>query len=901
MLSIGRMSGGQSRYYTNLASEDYYLDGGEPPGLWWGSGSEQLGLNGQVRKEQLSLVFDGFSPDGKALVQNAGSDKRRPGFDLTFSAPKSVSVAWSVAPEHIRHEIQAAQADAVKAALGFLEREAGFARTGKAGVDRHQAGLVVAMFEHGTSRALDPQLHTHALLLNLGVMENGRVRALVHTEFFNLKMIAGALYRAELASQLERRLGLISVPDIVKGFGFHLKGIQESVCDFFSKRRADMEELMGPGGLETAKASEVIAKQTRQIKDVVPARSELFSGWRNECEALGLIAEAVHQLCGQAPRREPRADLERCLDTTLENLGRNHSHFDRKQIFANLAEAAIAHGLDAKKIEQALATLMEDEKKLVRLGPDGAGVERFTTPAIRDREMKLVNDVADLAEEVGHGVDHKLVESLLARYDAPRSVAVAEVKQAVEGIWAAARRKPFEKLTHEEIKKQSAFTLSDEQSNAVRFLTSMGNGSIRVLEGDAGTGKTTALSVAREVWEKGGYKVIGTSLAGKAVEELRSGSDIRSFTFASLTGRLMAGHSLLTTKRNKYAVKLDGKSVVVVDEAGMFDTQQLARLASEVKLAGAKLILVGDRKQLQAIGPGGAFAYVADKIGKAELTTIIRQRDERDRAVVTALRSGDAATALKQLKERGLLTVSDSPKKAIQALAKDWADRESKDVTANSLIFVNTNQQAEELNRLCQSARQSAGVLGSKFLHIGKNAFHEQDRVLLRKTNATYGVNNGDLGTIVAMDNGVRNRSVTVRLDRGGAVKLPLEDYCLIDHGYAVTTHKGQGTTVDRAYILVGGQMQDREISYVQGSRAREGIQVYCTKMESEKDLARIEKAMSTSRQKSLSLAVTNPNDGPTPPRTASADQEEIKLKQAREAQEIERQTHRLRLKKEVG
>jgi len=161
MLSISAMSGGQGAYYTTLAREDYYLAGGEPPGVWVGRGAEVLTLSGHVDKEQLARLFAGFSPKtDNALVQNAGSDTHRPGWDLTFSAPKSVSVLWSQADREMANEIRAAQQDSVEKAIGYLEENAAFTRRGKAGHLHERTKLLVSTFEHGTSRAQDPQL-TH--------------------------------------------------------------------------------------------------------------------------------------------------------------------------------------------------------------------------------------------------------------------------------------------------------------------------------------------------------------------------------------------------------------------------------------------------------------------------------------------------------------------------------------------------------------------------------------------------------------------------------------------------------------------------------------------------------------------------------------------------------------------
>ena len=207
MLSVSAMSGGQGVYYTALAREDYYLEGGEPPGLWTGHGAQVLGLLGEIDKEDFSKIFDGLDSRGRPLVQNAGHENRQAGWDLTFSAPKSVSVLWSLLPPEAGAIIRECQLEAVRKACQYLEDEAGWTRRGKAGAIREKASLIVGLFEHGTSRAGDPQLHTHALFMNLAVRHDGTTGTIESKPFYQHKMAAGALYRSELAAQLQQKLG----------------------------------------------------------------------------------------------------------------------------------------------------------------------------------------------------------------------------------------------------------------------------------------------------------------------------------------------------------------------------------------------------------------------------------------------------------------------------------------------------------------------------------------------------------------------------------------------------------------------------------------------------------------------------------------------------------------------
>jgi ATP-dependent exoDNAse (exonuclease V) alpha subunit len=473
-----------------------------------------------------------------------------------------------------------------------------------------------------------------------------------------------------------------------------------------------------------------------------------------------------------------------------------------------------------------------------------------------------------------HGASPKIRREVLEHYSSPRSALNAELKHHAAGLLKAVKRETHTPIDRDELHKTSSFRLSREQADAVRYLTVRGRGSVRCLEGDAGTGKTTTLGVAREIWEKAGYKVVGVCLSGKAAEELRTGAKIQAMTYAKFTWLLdhrpdkmdHAKHHANQFWRafrgrktfNLKSFDIGKNSVVVVDEAAMLDTHQMARLVKEVQKAGAMMVLAGDRKQLQAIGPGGAFGYIADRVGKAELKTIVRQREGRDRQVVIDVGEGASAKALQDLKERGLLKVAGNRRQALSTLVDDWLATEKHQKPGGSLIFANTRAEVADINQKCQRGLLEAGKLGAEKVMVGGESLHRNDRVLLTTPARRHGVNNGDMGTVIGVDNGLKNPGVTVKLDRGQTVFLPLSDYDGLKLGYAVTTHKGQGTTVDRAYLLAGGRMQSKEISYVQVSRTREPLRLYAVQVEADAKLERLARAMSRSAEKTLAQTITD-------------------------------------------
>ncbi len=341
MLSIGSASG---RYYADLAREDYYHAGGEPPGIWHGTEAERFGVRGEVDRDEFLQLCEGYSKDGKEkLVRNAGTDSRRSAWDATFSAPKSVSVVWALADHKTRKEIQDAQREAVKKALTYLEREAGLVRAGERGDRCEKSALLCAMFEHGTSRAQDPQLHTHAVCINLAHREDGTIGTLEARSIFRHKMAAGAVYRAELSAQLEKRLGV----EIERGKKetFEIAGVPETLIEEFSKRREMILAAMEKEGAEGAARAAYFTLTTREKKQHV-ARELLFDVWQEVGRAHGFSYEKV--IARTLPRLADR-ELEKSFtaEAAAQKITETQSYFSEKEFVRRVAELCQGRGLGA--------------------------------------------------------------------------------------------------------------------------------------------------------------------------------------------------------------------------------------------------------------------------------------------------------------------------------------------------------------------------------------------------------------------------------------------------------------------------------------------------------------------------------------------------------------------------
>jgi conjugative relaxase-like TrwC/TraI family protein len=505
---------------ANRGAEDYYAESGRSRGHWHGSGAQALGLQAEIHERAFDHLAAGLDPEsGEALVQRAG-EQHRPGWDLTFSAPKSVSIVWGIAETKQREAIEHAHILAVERTLAFAEDQGLFiTRRGKDGVAREQAKPIIATYLHGTSREADPQLHTHAFVMNVAQRGDGSYGTLESKPLYQWKMALGATYRAELSQEL-RELGYEIDADS-KG-SFRLAAMSRAAEKHFSKRRAQIESVMAERGTTSAKAAELAALDTRKAKDAAGAAT-LRARWREEALTLGLTAH----LLSSPPNH--RVKEHKAIDTAavIERLNTQHSTFTAADITRAVAEQMQTAGGGLARI-RAVTAAIETDPEVVQLTDN-----RYTTRALLDIERGALTLAKQLADD---------------------------------GIYEVAAQ----------MSAGAQKSLSDEQRAALMHLTRPSR--LAVLEGLAGTGKSHLLEAAREAWEESGYEVRAAALAGKAAKGLQDSSGIPAQTLHSLLEALKSGRDQLTER-----------TVLVIDEAGMVGSRQLARLMQETERSGAKL------------------------------------------------------------------------------------------------------------------------------------------------------------------------------------------------------------------------------------------------------------------------------------------------------------------------
>jgi Ti-type conjugative transfer relaxase TraA len=485
-------------------------------------------------------------------------------------------------------------------------------------------------------------------------------------------------------------------------------------------------------------------------------------------EARGEEAERAAEHEALARRNGERIIADPGL--ALEALTRQQSTFSRR----DLARLVDRHTADAEQFAVAMAKV-EASPELVRLGTDGREQARFTTRTMLATEQRLEQAAWELAERQGHRVNlrRRLTESS---------------------------------------------TLGREQILAFRHVTQ--DRDLAVVVGYAGTGKSTMLGEARAAWEADGYRVRGAALSGIAAEQLEGGAGIASRTVHSLLFQWEQGREGLTNC-----------DVLVVDEAGMIGSRQMERLLSQAQAAGAKVVLVGDPEQLQAIEAGAAFRAIAERVGAVEITEVRRQREAWQQAATRELATGRTGDALARYEAAGMVRGHATLDNAKAAMVAGWDAARQADPEARQIMLAYRRVDVRDLNERARAVRQAAGELGADYrvqTERGGRDFAAGDRVYFLRNERGLGVKNGTLGTVVEIAGPAPGQGdrLTVRLDDGRVVGFDVKDYGHIDHGYAATVHKSQGVTVDRTHVLATSHM-DRHAAYVGLSRHREQVDLH--------------------------------------------------------------------------
>ncbi len=661
-----------SSYYE---ADDYYADGGLSPSEWSGKGAEELGLSGDVDRDQFRELLDGKTGDQQLGTFRDGQLEHRPGWDVTFSAPKSVSIMGEVAGD--RRLIEA-HGEAVKTALAHVETHMAATRVRHGGsVTREATGnLVIASFQHGTSRAQDPQLHTHNVIMNATQGEDGAWRSLEPRAIYQLQKQIGAIYRQELALKV-RELGYEI--ETAKESMFEIKGVSADVIAAFSTRSAEIEAALSERGTsrEAASAAEkqVAALDTRQAK-IAADQASLVAEWRETADRAGFNSEARLALVSEAKSNavsatglaEQAKAAERAVAHAADKLGERQSVFS----VAALHEEAGRVGLGKVSYAQVGVAIdaagargeLVDRTFLDRRGAEFAGL---TTHQNIDAETRLLRIEAD-----GRGAFAPIASPLAAA----KAVAVTSRQAECHGFaWNADQRAATEQL-----------------------LTSRNR--ITAVQGYAGTAKTTTVlaTFAREA-EARGVSVIALAPTASAAMVLGEALGTR--------GDTVARHMLSP------GPSASGQPAAwIVDEASLLSARDTARLFDLAEKHNARVVMVGDVKQLGSVEAGAAFAQLQTAgMETGKLAEIVRQTNNATKDAVLASIEGDAKKALAALDRGGGLIIEGADRaERFAAIADRYAglDKASR---ARTLVIEPSREGRDALTADIRQALIRSGAL----------------------------------------------------------------------------------------------------------------------------------------------------------------------------------------------
>lgn len=782
MLSIGKLGAGQEGYYLGKVAEgaeDYYSGEGEAEGCWLGEVARLLGLEGKVEAEQLVAMLTGRHPaTGEPLgLKSAPGREPVPGFDLTFSAPKSVSLTWALGGHPVSSQVTEAHRIAVREALSYLERSACWVRRGAGGSQFLQgAGFLAAAYTHRSSRAGDPQLHTHVLIANATLGPDGRWSRLYHPALYEHAKTASYIYEAHLRWELTMRLGVEWGP-VVKGIA-DIRGFSAEQLRRFSTRRAVILAAAGEGA--SARSMQVATLATRRAKERDLAEESLRELWRAKGAEVGLGREAIARMLGRERPGQTVLTAEQ-----LERSATAHaSHFDRRGAIQAVADN-LPHGEPAGGVE-ALADAFLASGSVMRIaeGPRGP---RFTTRRIWELERRALANAKELSEAGSRCLVHPI---------------------------------PVQRVL------DARPSLKEDQRAMVERLLSGGRG-LEVVIGEAGTGKTYATVAAAQGWGAEGVRLLAAAPTWRAANVLRA-EGVGAVTVAKLLGDLDGA-----AEGGEGA--MSSRTVLLIDEAGMVDSQSLARLVGHAHAARAKLVLIGDPAQLGEIEAGGLFSAIADRSDPIRLDQVIRHEHDLDREAAKLIREGRGAEAFdRYLAEERVRVFADAAERR-EAIVEEWAAAKGRGEDA--LMIAKLNSERQRLNEQARELLKEQGKLGAEEIQVGGRPFAVGDEVITRVNDQRAHLYNRERWRVEEVDldsgrmrlAGIDTPGRQVGVDPGYLGRVnPVDGAPALEHAYAVTVYQAQGATVDKAFVLADSSM-DRQELYVAASRSRQETFFYAT------------------------------------------------------------------------
>jgi conjugative relaxase-like TrwC/TraI family protein len=816
MLTIGKIGGDrkQQLYYDSQVAkgaEDYYAGKGEAPGSWHGEAAAGLGLSGPPSADQLLRMFAGRHPEtGEQLARRPKEGSKRAviaGFDLTFKAPKSVSVLFA-ANDELADRMTRAHETAVTKALEYMQTHAMRVRRGHNGTQAERdaklergwqsaeslkpEGVLMARYRHRVSRAMDPHLHTHVVIPNMAKGPDGRWTALEHPPLYEYAKSGGAVYQAfvrhEVLSMLPWAKWMTPENGVAELVEEQIPGELRKAMSKRTQQINERERELALAGFDSSpKLRDLAGLETRASKPESGLdEAEWLQRVRAEMAEHGLDQNAIEALMELADAPDIAAVDERILADQLfgrQGLTKLTNTFHRRDLVFAVASAHIAGAETLAEIEAMVDRLLASDQ-VVKI--DHPTKPLYTTVELVECEQQIVNQARD-----GRGIGFGLVDD--------RDV-IAEIRRSAA----------------------TGLVLNEGQAAAVRGITHSGN-QIDTIEALAGTGKTTTASVLRKIYENAGFEVIGAAPTGRAERELKERAGITNTrTLDSWDYRLARNPDLF------FFPELSGRgvgrkpAVLILDEATMAHTRLSAAVMTAAVESGVKVVAIGDSGQLSSVQAGGWLGRLTKQFGSFELDDVRRQINRKERAMLAQVHAGNPGPYIEFKLKRRELQVFDgehaglrATQDAVEKLLK--ARKHPKIGPEGALIISLENERRHLINDIVRETLYANGELGET-AEIGGREWAVNDRVILRQNDHEIDVDNGMRGIIKT----VSQDGLQIQIDGYDLVTVPA--WYVAQHtqyAYAITGHSSQGATVKWATVIGRAGDFSKNWGYTALSRAQ--------------------------------------------------------------------------------
>lgn len=625
---------------------------------WWGKGAQKLGLKGYVKVEVFEKLLEGKLPSGQQLGRIAEKNKvHRPGYDLTFSAPKSVSLLAEIGNDH---RIYLAHDKAVEEAMSYIEKNAVETRSFRNGeiVFEKVNNIAVAMFRHDTSREQDPSTHTHCVVLNMIERQDGKWRSISSEALFDHKMVTGLIYRSQLAVELQK-LGY-DIEQTHDDGRFEIKGVSKEVIQHFSQRRQQIEERLEKEGWEGGKASAKVTLATRKRK-VEVNRENLKETWQQRCTEIKfdhqhLIESAkIKSKQDNFKLKNPFLIAQDAIQYAAAHLGEREAVFPDR----DLIREALTHALGKTTQEHIQKAIQNSREKgnLIAVNQD-----HWTTP----EALKLEEDNIRLMKE---GQEKCLPMST------PENV------------------QKFIMSKEQEIGR----SYTQGQRDAIRLILTNPDKVVGI-QGSAGTGKTTLLKAIQEFIPQTNFELVGLAPTKNATLELQNKTNIPCMTLQKY---------LIDVAKGKKDFKQEKHLLIILDEASMVSSRQANQLLNVLSNPNVRLVMIGDIKQLAAIESGKPFYQLIKASMKiARMEEIVRQKSNILKDAIYDAIKGNISKAFQNI---DVTEVQMKPKR-LQNVVDEYLSY-SKEGRERTLVLVPANEDRKVVNQGIREGLKREGIL----------------------------------------------------------------------------------------------------------------------------------------------------------------------------------------------